>query len=452
MKTLIDYDVVILGTGPSASRIAAAIANKRRVAIVESYRVGGTCALRGCNPKKVFVRATELIDWMRRSHGHLVEFDAARIDWNQLVQFTRSFTEKVPESSREKYRELGVQLYVGPTQFVDSQTVRVGDQTLRADRIVICTGAKPATLGISGEQHLVTSEQFLELQELPKRIVFVGGGYISFEFAHVARRAGAEVQILERGEQPLSPFDHDLVSQLVRYGSDLGIAVRTNCPVHGIEKNGETGYLLSVGESHNSEKIEADLVVHGAGRVPAIDTLDLEAANVKSEANGIVVNPCLQSTTNSRVYAAGDAAASGQPKLTPVANQEGRTVAKNLLTDQPERPEYGAVPKVVFTVPALASVGLNEQQASDQGYAFEVHQGERTEWSSLRKIGSPVAAHKILVDRKSDRILGAHLLGPDAAETINLFVLAINQKITSTQLKACLFAFPTFASDVRQMI
>lgn len=446
------FDVIILGSGPSASRIAEACSKKLRVAVVESNQPGGTCALRGCNPKKVLVRAAELIDWAQRSDGDLIYAGTPRIDWKQLIDFTRSFTEPVPRKTADKYDALGVTLFEGTPEFTDRQSVTVGNNTLEGTRFVICTGARPAPLGIPGANCLTTSAEFMSADELPKRIAFVGGGYISFEFAHVAIRAGAEVTVFDHNPRPLSAFEAQLVDRLVDYSRKIGIQVNLDADVTSIEET-NAGYLVRFTQGDDSEELLADMVVHGAGRVPAIDGLQLEQAGIDYCKDGIVVNDFLQSVSNPNVYAAGDVAATDQPKLTPVANQQGRTVSQNLLAGENQyRPDYGVVPRVVFTVPALASIGLTEEQAAQRNLAYDVLEGDRTESSSMRKVSAPCAGYRILVDRDSGVILGAHLIGPDAAETINLFALAMKFGLTVTDIKSTLFAFPTFSADVRSML
>ncbi len=201
-----------------------------------------------------------------------------------------------------------------------------------------------------------------------------------------------------------------------------------------------------------SESFKADLAVHGAGRAPNTGSLDLEAGNIRFGPRGIEVNEYLQSISNPAVYAAGDVAATGAPPLSPVATEEGRVLAHNLLESDQRKPEYGPVATVVFSVPALAAVGLREDQARQQGLQFSVQAGDRSDDNSMKKVGAKHARYKVLIEEPSGRILGAHLLGPDAAETINLFALAIKCGLTARDLKSTLFAFPTFGYDVRGML
>ena len=293
---------------------------------------------------------------------------------------------------------------------------------------------------------------FLELDQLPSRILFIGGGYIAFEFAHVAVRAGAEVTILHRGSRPLTQFDADLVDRLVERTRALGVDVQLGTKAVGVEKRGER-FTVDAETATGKRAYEAAMVVHAAGRVPEIDDLDLGVAGVQYEdRQGVKVNGYLQSISNPAVYAAGDAAASGGAPLTAVAGYEGSIVADNLLQGNHRQPEYPAVPSVVFTIPPLSGVGLQEKTAREQGRQFDSELLDTSNWYSYRRVGEEWSGAKVLVEQDSGRILGAHLLGPQADEMINMFALAIRVGMRAAELKEVLFAYPTHASDIQYML
>ncbi len=450
-----EFDLVVLGTGSAA----AAAAYKCRaagwqVAIVDSRPFGGTCALRGCDPKKVLVGAAEVVDWGRRMQGKGVAPGGLKLDWPALMRFKRTFTGPVPERREQGFLEAGIVPFHGRARFLDERTVQVGDDpanVLTARYVLVATGMQPARLGIVGEEWLTTSEQFLELDDLPRRIAFVGGGYISFEFAHVAARAGAQVEILHRGARPLTGFDPDLVARLVQGTRDLGVTVRLGTSVHRLERH-DGRLLVHCATAEGDYTCEADLVVHGAGRVAEIADLDLDRARVRYERRGVTVNEFLQSTSNPAVYAAGDSAASPGLPLTPVASLEGEIAAANMLEGNRHRPDYTGIPTVVYTIPPLAAVGLSEAAAQAQGLPFRVRQEDTSDWYSTRRVAMPYAAFKVLIEEGSGRILGAHLLGPHADETINLFGLAMRRGLTAADLEEMPYAYPTSASDVWYMV
>ena len=333
-------DLVAIGTGSAAATVASRCRSAGwDVAVVDSRPFGGTCALRGCDPKKVLVGAAEVIDWNRRMVGKGINGKDMKIDWPALMRFKKTFVAPVPKHREESFTKAGITTFHGRARFADRTTVRLGEQTLEAKHVVIASGACPAKLGIPGEEHLTTSDQFLEFKRLPKQILFVGGGYISFEFAHVAARAGAEAQILHRSHRPLAGFNPDLVKQLVKATEAIGVEVHLESPVEAIEKSAKK-LIVHTSRKSGKKSFQADLVVHGAGRVPEIDDLDLEKAGIAHTKKGVTVNDYLQSVSNPAVYAAGDAAASGGLPLTPVASMEGRVVAANLLNGNHQKPNY----------------------------------------------------------------------------------------------------------------
>lgn len=357
----------------------------------------------------------------------------------------------MPQNREKGFTKAGIITFHGRTSFLDKTTLEVGDDTLTGRFVHIAAGATPATLNIPGEEHLTTSRQFLEMEQLPKRIAFVGGGYIAFEFAHIAVRAGAEVQIVHSGARPLEGFDPDLVNSLVQATRGLGIDLRLNTSVDSVEKDGDR-FVINASTAQGKQTFEADMVVHSAGRVPDIDDMNLEKAGIERDGRGVLVNEYLQSVSNPMVYAAGDAAASGGLPLTPVATMEGHVVASNLLKGNHRKPNQTGVPTVVFTLPPLSSVGLQEEAARQQGLRFTVKHEDTSAWYSSKRVGMKYSGFKTLVEEGSGRILGAHLLGPHAEEVINIFALAIRSGLKADDLKTMIYAYPTSTSDISYMV
>jgi glutathione reductase (NADPH) len=376
----------------------------------------------------------------------------AHISWPDLMRFKRTFTDPVPANRERAFEKAGIATYHGPGRFLSPDKLSVDGAVLEARHFVIAAGAKPRRLGVAGEEHLVTSTAFLELDQLPPRIAFVGAGYISFEFAHVARRAGAQAILVGRG-RPLQHFEQDLVTRLVDHTRSLGIELRLDAEVTAIEQRG-AAYRLRVNVEGQTDTVEADLVVHGAGRIPNTEGLDLGAANIATAPDGgVQVNEFLQSVTNPRVYAAGDAAAApGSLRLTPVAGYEGTIVAANLLKGNTRTPDFRGIPSVVFTVPPLAGVGLTEADAREQQLDMRVSTQDTSSWYSNRRVAETCAMFKVIVENQTGRVVGAHLLGPHAEEVINLFALAIRSGVPASDLKHLLYAYPTSGSDVPYMI
>jgi len=450
--TTTTVDVIVLGTGSAAQSVAYPCREAGwSVAVVDDHPFGGTCPLRGCDPKKVLFGVSDLVDWSRRMQGKGVSAPGLSISWPDLIRFKRTFTDPVPAQNEQSFVQAGIITRHGRAYFVDRTSVQVGEDTLVGRHVVIATGACHADLGIAGEDLLTTSTQFMELDALPRRIVFVGGGYIAFEFAHIAARAGAQVWVLHRGSRPLEKFDPDLVSLLVQASRELGIDVHVNRAVTAIERQGDH-LLVHARTGAQEHTVEADLVVHAAGRAPEIDKLDLAAAGVAYGKEGVSVNEYLQSVSNEAVYAAGDAVAGGGFPLTPVAGMQGGIVARNLLEGNRHTPNYTGIPSVVFTTPPLVRVGLLEEAARAQGLRFTTHHEDTSGWFSSRQVALRHTGFKTLVEEGTDRILGAHLLGLHAEEVINLFALAIRAGLSASDLKNMVYTYPTSATDVGYML
>ena len=446
------FDLIVIGTGSAASAVASRCrASGWQVAVIDSRPFGGTCALRGCDPKKVLVGAAEVVNWGRRMRGKGVQAGGMKIDWGELMQFKRSFTEPVPKHREEGLRKAGIVAFHGRAHFTGPTSTQVGEETLEARHVVIAAGQKPVDLKIPGAEHLIDSEHFLELENLPPRILFIGGGYIAFEFAHVALAAGSQVTIVHRDSHPLRQFDSDMVDLLVQHTRASGADIQLETEAVAVEKQSE-GLAVRVSTSGQMRTLHADMVVHAAGRQPEIDDMNLDAGGVAWDRYGVKVNEYLQSVSNPAVYAAGDAAASGGPTLTPVASYEGVLVATNLLKGNHAKPDYIGIPSAVFTIPPLASVGLTEAAAREKGLKFTVKTELTGNWYSSRRVGESSSGYKTLVEEGTDRILGAHLFGSAAEEVINLFALAIRSGIPAQDLKHMIFSYPTHGSDVSYML
>src|SRR5882724_1846805 len=444
------YDLVVVGTG-----ITSAVASRCReagwtVAVVDSRPFGGTCALRGCVPKKILVSAAEAVHGARDMAGKGVPAGSLTIDWPELIRFKRSLVDPTPARTEQTWAKMGIEQFHGRARFVGPATLAVGDDRLTGRHVLIAAGAIPAPLKFPGAERLTTSEQYLNLDRLPASLAFVGGGYISFEFAHVAARAGARVTILHRGARPLEGFDPDLVDLLLKRSRQLGIMVELGVDVLGVDSAGDRLVVLGM-QNGQERRFEVDVAVHGAGRVPEIDDLDLGAAGVQRERRGVIVNEFLQSVSNPAVYAGGDAAASGPP-LTPKATRDAEVLTTNLLQGNRRTPNYDGIASAVFTLPPLAATGLTEDAARARNLKFRTNWQDTSGWFNTRRVGETTSGFKVLIAEDTGRILGAHLLGPHADEVINVFAVAVRLGIPAAQLKDVIFAYPTNGSDVKYML
>ncbi|HEX2894435.1 MAG TPA: NAD(P)/FAD-dependent oxidoreductase [Marmoricola sp.] len=446
------FDLIVIGAGMAG--VAAAnkcAAQGWEVAIVDSLPYGGTCALRGCDPKKILRRGAEIIDSARLMSGKGIDSDGLSINWADLMKHKHGFTDPVPQSMEDGLTRSGVTTLHGRARFTGPRQLEIGGTAYDADRFLVATGARPRLLEFPGHRHLIDSTDFLDLEELPSRILFVGGGFISFEFAHIAARAGSSAVIIDRGERPLKGFDPDLVELLVDHGREVGIELRRRTSIVNLVQSG-TGYRVTLEHDGAQETIETDLVVHGAGRVADLADLALDAAGVEWGERGIHVAAHLQSPTNPAVWAAGDSADTAGMPLTPVAVSEAKVASSNMIKGTTTAPDYAGVPTAVFTIPELTRVGMLESEARKEGIDLAVRYSDTSGWYSNYRIGATTAAAKILIDQSTDQIVGAHLLGHEYGEVINTFGLAIKVGLTTHQLKSATAAYPTVGSDLGSML
>ncbi len=445
-------DLVVIGAGTAATSAANRCASAGwQVAVIDELPYGGTCALRGCDPKKMLRRGAELVDAVNLMRGKGVEADGLRINWADLMAFKRTFTDRMPDRVEGGLKKNGIETFHGSARFINPNSIEVGSSLLETRYALIATGARPRDVQVPGAEHMIDSTQFLELEALPKRILFVGGGFISFEFAHIAARAGSDVCILDHGARPLSAFDPDLVDKLVQRTESIGVQFCPQTDVQSITKV-DDGFEVSAIKDGDERTWSTDLVVHGAGRVAALDRLNLEAANVEFSDRGVRVNEYLQSVSNPSVYAAGDASDTEGWPLTPISFHEGKIAASNMLKGNSKTADYRGVPTAVFTIPELTRVGMLEAEAKELGIDFRSKFTDTGDWYSNMRVGEDCAAVKVLIDNQTDEILGAHLFGPEYAELINIFGLAIKSGMKTADLKRMVSAYPSVGSDLGSML
>jgi len=449
-----EYDVIIVGSGTSGQTAAFDLNEKGvDVAVVEkSDRPGGTCALAGCQPKKWYYEAAEAIAKARHLEGKGI-IAAPQGNWSQVLEQKQQFTSSVPEGTIQSFQKSGIDFVAGTAAFIDDETLAVNGKKIKAKFFILATGAKPMPLPIAGIEHVITSDDFLDLELLPPSILFIGGGFISFEFAHFAARLGSFNQravILEVGDRPLGAFDAEMVELLVQASQAEGIEVRSGVDIEVIEKQAKG---FSVRTAHG-DSFAADLVVHGAGRVPDLEALGLDAAGIAKTKRGITVDPTLR-TSNRRIFAVGDCAATIQ--LARVADKEAHVAAENILAEldlgRTATMDYRSVPAILFTYPQFAMVGQTESALRQDGHAYQKSFAKNLSWPTYRRVGLKTAAYKILTDAKN-QILGAHILSDHASGMINTLKQAMLNKTAVDELyrQTIVSPYPTRESDLSYML
>ncbi|MGB6536728.1 MAG: NAD(P)/FAD-dependent oxidoreductase [Xanthobacteraceae bacterium] len=445
------YDVLILGGGNAGMGVTVPTRKAGlSVALVEDRELGGTCPNRGCTPKKILVAAGHALDEIERASALCISVAKPRLDWTRLIDREKDMIRHLPASFAKLMAERGVEVLRERAAFAAPNAVRVGGRTIEAGHIVIATGSKPRKLSIPGAEHMITSDDVLSERKQPREVVFVGGGVIAFEFAHLYARAGSKVTILELLPRFLPALDDDAVEQLVRESRRIGITLLTGVKINRIEAGGER---LRIAFDHDGSEraIEADRVVNGAGRVADVEALNLEAGNVRLQEGRIALDEYLRSASNPSVHVCGDALWSS-PQLSPVATYEGRIVGRNIVEGPVAKPDYSAIPSCVFTVPALASIGLTETKAKQSGRKFKVETNDMRDWLSARAYNESAAWAKVIIDAESDRILGAHLFGHAGEELIHIFAFAMRFGISANDVRETMYAFPTFSNDIKSLL
>ena len=449
-----ELDVLIVGAGTAGQTAAFDLAAEGyRVAVVDkSDKPGGVCALYGCQPKKWFYELTEIVARCKHLRGIGITAPPS-FSWRQVLEAKNNFTSEIPQATVSNLKGNDIEYLQGEAVFVDRDTIKVNETSFTPRYIILATGAIPMPLPIDGSQHLATNRDFLDLEKMPNRVTFVGGGFISFEFAHFAARLGAdpgEVIILEVADRPLGAFDSDMVDQLVKASRAEGIQVRTGLSIQSISKDA-TGFTVSL---ESGERIATDLVVHGAGRVADIETLNLKAAGISFNRRGIEVDSHM-TTSNPKVFAVGDSAATLQ--LARVADSEAHTAAATIIARESGEPlpsiDYGATPAMLFTYPMLGMVGKTEDDLTKQEIKYWKSFDKDLNWTTYRRVGLKHAAYKILVDDRG-KILGAHILSDNATGLINTFKQAILDGTTASELhKANIMSpYPSRESDILYML
>jgi len=441
------FDVVVIGGGNAGMGVTVPTRKAGlSVAVLEPGTFGGTCSNRGCTPKKVLVAAAHVLEEIAHAGAHHIKVGRPKLDWAAMIQRKADIIRPLPERLAGALRDRGAEIVRASGRFVGERAIAAGDDIFEARHVVVATGSKPRPLALPGAELMITSDEVLSEERQPRAVVFVGGGVIAFEFAHVYVRAGTKVTILQDGPQFLGKFDQDMVAEIVAASRRIGIDARADVRVKKIEATGER-FRVTFVDAGKERAISADRVIHGAGRIADLDDLALGSGRVIAERGRILTDRHLRSTSNAAVFACGDALA-GKQQLSPLATYEGQLVGRNILGAD-EVPDYDSIPSCLFTVPSLSMVGYTADAAQAAGLNVRVELNDMREWLSGKTWAETSALAKVVVDRDSDLIRGAHIVGHGGEELIHLFALAMRHKITTAALKEAVYAFPTFTADMR---
>jgi len=437
-----DFDLLTIGAGSGgvrASRLAAALG--ARVAVVEERYLGGTCVNVGCIPKKLLVYASEFAGAFEDAAGFGWNVGARDVDWKRLIANKDREIGRLNGVYRRLLEGSGAEILDGHAKLVDPHTVEVGGRRYRTERILIATGSWPRRAPIPGAELAITSNEAFHLEDRPRRAIVAGGGYIAIEFAGIFHGLGAEVTLVHRGATFLRGFDDDVRGILADEMRKQGIELRFTHTIERIERAG-SGVRATLNDGRT---LEADLVLSAIGRAPNTREIGLEGAGVELDGEGAVAVDEYSRSSVPNVWAIGDC--TNRKNLTPVAIAEAHAFVDTVFGDRPTAMDYANVPSAVFSHPAIGTVGLTEAQAREHCGEVDVYR------STFRPLKHTVSGRdeksfmKLVVDPATDRVLGCHMLGPDAGEVIQGFAVALKCGATKRQFDSTVGIHPTAAEE-----
>ena len=448
-----DYDLFVIGGGSGgvrASRMAALAG--ARVALAEEWRMGGTCVIRGCIPKKLLVYASQFSENVKDAAGYGWDFGDARFDWPTLIANKDREIARLEGIYTENVEKAGATIYHDRAVFEDPHTLLLlnSGKRVTAEKILIATGNRPTReMGTShvipGGELCITSDEAFHLDKLPGRILIAGGGYIALEFAHIFHGLGSHVSLVYRGDKPLRGFDDDMRDALCESMKQRGLEVLLGSEFTKVEKRGQSLHA----ETNKGAMIECDQILLAIGRMPNTAALHVEKAGVELGKRGEVKVDDYSATSAPHIYAVGDV--TDRVQLTPVAIHEAMCFVETAFKNNPIRPDHFHVPSAVFTTPELATVGMSEAKALTKGHSIDVYKS--TFRPLLHTLGGRNVRTliKLIVDSKTDKVLGCHIFGDHASEIIQIVAVCLKMGATKADFDGTMALHPTAAEELVTM-
>lgn len=441
-----DVDFFVIGAGSGgvrAARIAAG--HGARVAIAEEFRFGGTCVIRGCVPKKLYVYASRFADEFADAAGFGWNFpEAPRFDWPKLVAAKEQEISRLSAIYENNLAKAGVKCFAERAKILGPHEVvlKTSGQLVRAEKILVATGGAPNFPKISGLEHAISSNEIFDLPEFPKKLAIVGAGFIAVEFASIFARLGAEVSLLFRGDKILRGFDGDLRDGLTTALISAGVEIRAGLLPTAIAKTAE-GLQIALSDGST---LSADQILVATGRAPATQDLGLEAAGVKTGDNGAILVDRFNATNVPNIFAVGDV--TNRVNLTPVAIREGHLLADRLFGGGTQEVDYDFIPSAVFATPELGTVGLTEEAAREKFSIVDIYKTSFRAMKATLSGGSERVTMKIVVDGETDRVLGVHVLGEAAGEMAQLLAISLKLGAKKADFDATMALHPSAAEEL----
>ncbi|MEY4999196.1 MAG: glutathione-disulfide reductase [Pseudomonadota bacterium] len=440
-----DFDLFVIGAGSGgvrASRIAAS--HGARVAVAEEYRVGGTCVIRGCVPKKLLVYGSHFAEDLADARRFGWDTTGATFDWPTLRDNVAAEVDRLEGLYGQTLGNNKVEIFLQRATVAAPNLVRLADgREISAKHILIATGAWPAIPAMPGAEYGITSNEVFHLENLPKRAVIAGAGYIANEFAGIFHELGVEVTLVTRGDKMLRSYDQEIVEKLVGISRGKGIDIRFDFKCPAVRKQADGSLLI---ESGNGDDVETDLLLFAIGRVPKTKDLGLEAAGVALDADGAVIVDAHNATNLPSIHAVGDV--TNRVQLTPVAIREGHAFADSVFGNNPRTIDYSAIPTAVFSNPPIAGVGLTEEEARATLSDVKVYKSDFRAMKNVLAGRNERALYKMIVDGATDKVIGLHLIGPDSAEILQAAAIAVKAGLTKQDFDDTVALHPSMAEEL----
>ena len=438
-----DYDLFVIGAGSGGVRAARMSASHgAKVAVAEEYRVGGTCVIRGCVPKKLFVYASHFAEEFEDAAGFGWTVADAKFDWPTLVKNKDAEIDRLNGIYIKNLEASGVEILQGRAIVKDANTVTLDGRDITAKYILVAVGGTPFMPQIEGVEHAISSNEAFHIEALPKDIIVVGGGYIAVEFAGIFNGLGVDTTLVYRGAQILRGFDNEVRDHLAAEMAVKGVSIKTKSEIAAITKT-DNGYTVTYQDGSTQD---TGLVMYATGRVPMTDGLGLENAGVELGAKGEIKVDAYSKTNIDSIYAVGDVTA--RAELTPVAIREGAAFAETVFNDNPLAVDHSIIPTAVFSQPSIGTVGLGEEAAREAGHEIDVYAASFRPMKNTLSGNPEKTLMKLIVDKADDKVLGLHIVGPDSGEMIQAFGVAITMGATKAQFEATIAVHPTAAEEL----
>lgn len=438
------YDLLVIGAGSGGVRAArVAAGHGAKVAIAEEYRIGGTCVIRGCVPKKLLIYGAHFAEDLEDAQRFGWRIENKQFDWPTLRDNVLAEVTRLSGLYTQTLQNHKVDILEGRAVFKSAHEVVVGDRTISADKVLIATGARPHVPDRPGCEHGITSNDAFHLETLPKRIVIAGGGYIANEFAGIFNEFGSTVTVVNRSDQLLRGYDEQIRDRLLQTSLTKGIRFIFNSPIDRVEKLADRSLRVHLA---NSDPLECDAILFATGRVPNTQDMGLEKAGVEVNERGAVKVDDMSRTTCPSIYAVGDV--TDRVQLTPVAIREGQAFADTVFGNKPTKVDYDCIPSAVFSHPPLAGVGMTEAQARNRLGSVRTYTADFRPMKNVLANRNERALYKLVVDAATDRVVGAHMIGPDAPEILQVVAVAVKAGLTKKQFDDCIAIHPTMAEEL----